>query len=396
MDLFNSYNLQREDILSRIAQGLQLDNTRRERMESAYQALSKIIQEDDGFFKGMEIDIYAQGSVPIGTTVKPWQGDEFDLDIVLHIKKPYHHFTPQEIYNALLKKLEEDGRYSHMVEKKRRCLRLKYAGDFHMDILPGCIIILTDEHNLKVPDRELRDWADTNPKGYAEWFLNIANSVQQGILEGHYRNLFSLKAQVEDLPKDDFYKKKPLQTSVQLIKRYRDIYFQNDADNATSSVILTTIAGLFYKGERSIFDSIDNILSGIQSESGRLRLQSSRIKIMNPVNANEDFSEKWDTEPALYQNFILFTKDFYEKWQILKKEFSLSASTYEKLFGENMYKGAIKQQLEKMGSYSSDPLYRAGSLIISGTAKTDYKGNINQYEGSRNERHRDFGDKKEY
>jgi hypothetical protein len=395
MDLFTNYSSQRDDILSRVAKSLQLDNTRRERMESAYEALSSIIHEDDGFFKDLEIDIYAQGSVPIGTTVKPWQGDEFDLDIVLHIKKPFHNFSPQEIYNALLKKLENDGRYSHMVQKKRRCIRLKYTGDFHMDILPGCIIILTDEHNLKVPDRELRTWADSNPKGYAEWFLNKANNVTQGAVENRYRGLFSLKAKVEDLPEDDFYKKKPLQTAVQLIKRYRDIYFQNNMELATSSVILTTIAATFYNGERSIFDTINNILSSIQSESGRLKMQSTRIRIYNPVNPNEDFTEKWDTEPALYHNFILFTKDFYEKWQALKTEFSISAPTYEKLFGENIYKGAVKQQLEQFGSRSSDPLYKAASLIIGGTAKTDYKGNINQTQGSINERHRDFGDNAE-
>ena len=89
-DIFSDLPLQREDILARIAEKLQLDNTRKARMESAYAALSQIIHEDQGFFKDLQIDIYAQGSVPIGTTVKPFRGDEFDLDIVIHIKSPYH------------------------------------------------------------------------------------------------------------------------------------------------------------------------------------------------------------------------------------------------------------------------------------------------------------------
>lgn len=359
-------------------------------MESAYKALTTIINEDDGFFKGMEIDIYAQGSVPIGTTVKPLQGDEFDLDIVLHIKKGYSHFTPMQIYNALVQKLESDGRYRHMVQKKNRCVRLKYAGDFHMDILPGCMVVITDDKNIMVPDRELRGWTISNPKGYAEWFLNIANLSKAPELESYYRRLFELKAEVQELPEDDFFLKKPLQRGAQLIKRYRDIYFEKMPQYATSSIILTTIAGHFYKGENSIFETIDAILLRIQQESLQQRL--SRLKITNPINPEEDFSEKWDEEPKLYQHFLAFTKDLYEKWQLLKKDFSQSATTYETLFGDSVYKGAIRQQVEKLGKKSFNPLINAGSLIIGGDLRTDRKGNINENIGEKNKRHRDFGD----
>lgn len=391
-DIFSNLVLQREDILARIAASLQLDATRRQRMESAYKALCTIINDDEGFFKGMEIDIYAQGSVPIGTTVRPFRGDEFDLDIVLHIKKGYSQFTPLEIYNELLKKLKNDGRYSSMVEEKRRCIRLKYAGDFHMDILPGCMIIITDDKNIMVPDRELRDWTVSNPKGYAEWFLKIANQSQMPELETYYRKLYQLKADVQELPEDDFFTKKPLQQAVQLIKRYRDIYFERKPQYATSSIILTTIAAQFYSGENSIFNTVDSILTKIQAESNTLQLKFSRLKITNPMNPQEDFSEKWDKEPQLYTQFRAFTKDLYEKWQILKKDFSQSASAYQNLFGDNIYKGAIRQQVELLGKKSSDPLINASALIIGGNMRTDRRGNINEYSGERNEKHRDFGE----
>ena len=392
-DIFSDLPLQREDILARIAEKLQLDNTRKARMESAYAALSQIIHEDQGFFKDLQIDIYAQGSVPIGTTVKPFRGDEFDLDIVIHIKSPYHLHTPAQIYDALLKKLENDGRYSHMVEKKRRCVRLNYEGDFHMDILPGCIIIITDEYNLKVPDRELLEWTNTNPKGYIEWFLNISNQVNEPVLEGYYKNLMQLRAEIQDLPEDNFYKKKPLQRGVQLIKRYRDIYFEKIPDFATSSIILTTLAAQFYKGENGIFNTINNILASILSETANKRNIGQRLKVLNPVNSQEDFSEKWDSEPELYKHFIAFVTDLYTKWQDLKNDFRLSASIYEKIFGESIYKGAIKEQIEKLGSVNTNPLIKAGSLIIGNNARTDRQGNINQTNGTLNEKHRDFGDR---
>jgi len=261
-----------------------------------------------------------------------------------------------------------------------------------MDILPGCMVAITDDKNIMVPDRELQDWTISNPKGYAEWFLNIANLSKMSELESYYKNLFTLKAEVQELPEDNFFKKKPLQRGVQLIKRYRDIYFEKSPEYATSSIILTTIAGHFYKGENSIFATIDSILSRIQQDSATLQLRYSRLKVTNPVNPQEDFSEKWDKEPQLYQHFLAFTKDFYEKWQLLKKDFSQSASAYENLFGDSVYKGAIRQQVEKLGQKSSNQLINAGSLIIAGNMRTDRKGNINDYIGETNERHRDFGD----
>jgi len=392
IDIFSDFSLQREDVLARIAEKLQLDNTRKARMESAYKSLSQIIDEDQGFFKGLQIDIYAQGSVPIGTTVKPFRGDEFDLDIVIHIKSPYHLHTPAQIYEALLKKLENDGRYSHMVEKKRRCVRLNYEGDFHMDILPGCIVMITDENNLKVPDRELRAWSDTNPKGYVQWFLVIANQSKAPMLEGYYRNLMQLKAKIQDLPEDDFYTKKPLQRGIQLIKRYRDIYFEHKPEFATSSIILTTLAAHFYRGENGIFNTIENMLSTILTETSNKRINGKRLMVLNPVNNKEDFSEKWDSDPELYEHFIAFVNDLYTKWQELKKDFRFSANTYEMIFGESVYKGAIKDQIEKLGGINASPLTKAGSYIIGNSARTDRNGNINQTNGIKNEKHRDFGE----
>src|ERR1700757_360801 len=98
-DIFKHYELQREELLARIAQNLQLDETRKGRMESAYRAISELLDQDQGFFKDLDIDVYPQGSVLTGTTVRPYKGCEFDLDIVVQINALYSRFTPAEIYN---------------------------------------------------------------------------------------------------------------------------------------------------------------------------------------------------------------------------------------------------------------------------------------------------------
>ena len=62
IDIFKDYVLQREELLARIAQELQLDKTRLERMETAYNAVADLLKKDNDFFDELIIEIYAQGS----------------------------------------------------------------------------------------------------------------------------------------------------------------------------------------------------------------------------------------------------------------------------------------------------------------------------------------------
>src|SRR5687768_15427813 len=149
IDIFKNYPLQREELLARIAQELQLDKTRLERMESAYNAVAELLKKDSDFFNDLVIEIYAQGSKRIGTTVKPINEEDFDLDTVLHIYDPYFNHSPQKIYNALVRALEKNDYYRSIMEKKTRCVRLNYKSDFHMDILPACMPNNIEKENIK-------------------------------------------------------------------------------------------------------------------------------------------------------------------------------------------------------------------------------------------------------
>ncbi|MBS1572177.1 MAG: nucleotidyltransferase [Bacteroidetes bacterium] len=391
LDLFKNYALQREELLARIAQSLQLDESRKERMESAYRSVSTVIDSDQGFFKDIDVDVYPQGSVASGTTTKPLTGSEFDLDIVVHIKSVYSKYTPNQIYNELIKVLEIDDRYKDKIVKKKRCVRLKYANDFHMDIMPGCIKLVVGDNNIKVPDRELKNWVDSNPKGFVDWFLSKAKTLNKlSLLEEYRRYLVNLKAEVQDLPNDDFYKKTPLQRAVQLIKRYRDIYFEKDDTYATTSIVLTTLMGQFYAGENTIYYTLENIVTKITSGYQSALMSGTRFKVFNPTNPNEDFTDKWTDKH--YENFYSFIMDFHKRWDSIKNSFETGGNDYIRLFGEGVYKQSLQEQVTKMSKYSSDPISKANNLIITGKAYTDSKGNINTDSGYRNDTHRNFGE----
>lgn len=387
LDIFNDYILQREELLARIAQELQLNQTRIEKMDSAYNAVSDTLKRDKDFFEGLVIEIYAQGSKRIETTVKPINDEDFDLDTVLHIYDPYYNHSPEQIYNALVKALEKDSYYKDIMERKARCVRLNYQGDFHIDILPACMPNNFEKERIKIPEKAFKDWSSGNPKGFAKWFLDIAKSVQETLLKRYSKVLIEAQIETEPLPAE-VYEKTPLQRAVQLMKRYRDIYFKN-RDNKVSSIVITTLAAQYYQGENSIFEAIDQIVNKISKEYDAAIKGGYKFKVLNPVNGEEDFTDTWTDNH--YRSFYNFISEFSKKWQSLKEDFEFSKNDYIELFGEGIYKKSLNEQIICFSKSTKDTLTKSSSLITGNAAYTNSKGQVNEREGVKNEPHHNFG-----
>jgi hypothetical protein len=387
IDIFKNYALQRDELLARIAQELQLDKTRLERMESAYNAVADLLKKDEDFFKDLEIEVYAQGSKRIGTSIKPVNDEDFDLDTVLHIYDVYHKYSPEEIYNALVKALEKDSYYKTIMEKKKRCVRLNYKSDFHMDILPACMPSHFEKQKIAIPEKMMKSWSSGNPKGFSEWFLRIADSVRSPVLITHMRALMEAKVESEPLPVE-LYQKTPLQRGVQLIKRCRDLYYA-DKNYRVSSIVITTLAAHFYNGENSIFETIDNVLEKIKGSYLDAVKSNAKFKVLNPVNPQEDFTDSWTDEH--FKSFYAFISDLYIQWQSLKTSFETGKDDYIKLFGEGVYKKSLNEQIVTFSKNTTDGFTNASGLIIGGKAYTNPQGQINSNTGIKNESHHNFG-----
>lgn len=390
MRIFKNYEIQREELLARIAHQLELNSTRAERMETAYNAIFELLKNDEAFFAGVEIELYVQGSKRIGTTVKPINGDDFDLDIVLHIHVLNRNYNPVDIYNALVEALERDTYYKSIMEKKARCVRLNYKDDFHMDILIGCLVTPDDFERLAIPERDLIAWSSSNPKGFANWFMGLANSAERSMLKRFSEQLvLEAKIEQEQLPENDLYNKLPLQRGVQLIKRARDIYFTNK-DFAVSSIVLTTLVGRFYNGQESIYDTIDGVTQSIIDQHARSVRTGEKFQIRNPVDPNEVFTDTWTDKH--YGAFYAFIQDFHTKWNRLKQDFNQSGEAYIDLFGEGQYKESLREQVKLMSRFDSDEITKANGLILSGSAHTNRDGLITENTGVKNERHSNYGE----
>ncbi len=328
---------QLDDLLQRVGAKLQISKTQRKLAEERYLAVGTWLSKDEDLFNGADIEIYPQGSLSISTTVKPLSKQEYDLDLVCQINQTWQGKDPLKLLNSIEKRLKGNKMYEGMVERKNRCIRLNYANEFHMDILPAHPADNTSSTSVKVPDRKAKDWKDSNPKGYADWFNDRSHQ---------YEILLEKRADIKPLPHDDSIERKPpLKRAVQLIKRYRDVYFEDNPDSAPISIVLTTLAGHIYEGQASVHEAISDILDGILMQ---LPNNGKRLVVLNPTNQKEDLSERWEGHPELYKEFLKFIRDFKAKWDEISELRGIHeiAEELKLMFGENVINEIIKEQAE--------------------------------------------------
>lgn len=353
-----------DDLLQRVGEKLQISKTQRKLAEERYHAVSTWLSKDEDLFDGTEINIYPQGSLSISTTVKPLSRQEYDLDLVCEINESHIGKDPIVLLNKIEQRLKDNEIYKDKVERKNRCIRLNYTNEFHMDILPAHPVNPTPNTCVMVPDRKAEEWKDSNPKGFTSWFNDRSNQVEKA--------LFEARAEIEPLPDDETVERKaPLKRAVQLIKRYRDIYFEKDADLAPISIVLTTFAGQEYEGQVSVNETITHILNQI---SLLISNSDKRIVVLNPSNNKEDLSERWDGHPELYRAFKKFIKDFKTNWEQLNEIQGLNeiADKLKNMFGENITNQVLKEQaahLEKFRSNKDLAVIGSGLLVAATTEK---------------------------
>jgi hypothetical protein len=129
----------------------------------------------------------------LGTTVRPYNSrHEYDLDLVCQLHR-CDHKPPMVVYQWVQDRLAANQVYKEILEPLKRCLRLNYAGAFHLDILPACPNDQLGNGAIHVPDRKRECWKDSNPKGFAAWFFE--RCVIRDVLAERV-----LKATVEPLP----------------------------------------------------------------------------------------------------------------------------------------------------------------------------------------------------
>jgi hypothetical protein len=343
---------QLSEILSFIAEALDIPDDLYQEARLKYVALGEWLKADHRSRYRSDGEIYHQGSIRLGTSIRPIKDDgEYDIDLVYRREIQRESTTQEQLKSEVgeqlrryIGSLERNGEPVPTLIEGRRCWTLNYKGRFHMDILPAIPDEEAGRHNLRdvsdgiiITDKELREWQPSNPKGYANWFIE-----KQEVLIAQRRVKMAEEARVdiETIPPERV--PTPLRRVVQLLKRHRDIRYQGNPDDKPISIIITSLAAQAYGNQSDLFASLRAIVwdmrDGIEQRNGVLW-------IPNPVNSEENFADKWTEEPQKADRFFEWLGRVQADLQAVAHEKGINniAKSLQLVFGEAVVNRGMKK-----------------------------------------------------
>jgi hypothetical protein len=375
--------------LEQICQELELTPTQYEDAKSKYEAVGAWLAGSNNNLLA-ELTVYAHGSVALGTTNKPHGRLEHDVDLVARAAGVTPMTAPWALKRAMGDRLKEHAYYASILEEKRRCWRLNYAGEFHLDLTPSIFNPACGNGGELVPDKELRRWKASNPQGYRDWFTKLAQQQPRILLAKAMtedRAYAADRADVAPYPRQ-MPLKGVLRRTVQLSKRHRDIYFEFDTEQvAPISIVITTLlarayeisVGLVYQSELQLIVEMIRLMPRLIE--GPATTGHRAWKLWNPTTEGENFAEKWNSNAALPAAFLRWHAKLLADVENMTSVFGFDAlkKSLSESFGPRPVKKAMDAMIESVSAARERGTLRVAPSIgltsAAVAASTSVRGN---------------------
>jgi len=154
-----------------------------QRVDTLYGRLS-----NDAVLGDLVTDKTPQGSWAHRTIIKPQPDLEYDADVLIHMKENEAWANEKSKYLDAFDATFGAAGY-HDREKKTRCVRVIYANDCHVDLVP---YVMTQD-GYHIINAETGRWEDTNPGGFTEWMRE-----RDEITNGNFRKVIRLMKFLRD------------------------------------------------------------------------------------------------------------------------------------------------------------------------------------------------------
>lgn len=274
-------------------------------------------------------EVYLQGSFKLGTEIRPFKNckdADYDIDLVCRLGHLKQNTLPSNVKSQVGDRIKENGTYLRLLDDEgKRCWTLNYAEEdgvgFHMDVLPSVTenSLLARQHSIAATNKDQDGdftWTTSNPKGFAEWFyekngvaFDREKLIQKQQVFNNQRNLYN---SVDDVP--NIHVKTPLQRTIQLLKRHRDVRFSQSEieDYKPISMVISVLAAQCYQNETTIYDTLRSMISTLNQHSHQIsnsfvfndyyarniytqitRTSDGKWVIQNPTNPGENFADRW-------------------------------------------------------------------------------------------------------
>lgn len=310
--------------LERIASDLDIPPGKYQDAVDKYGAVGRWLEDGEYPDCDGKPSIYVQGSFRLGTVTRPIRDGveaNYDIDLVCELAIRKDQVTPRDLKSMVGVRLQDNATYRKLLDPEgRRCWTLEYAEQdgigFHLDVLPAVpdaqkpldtAIAITDKQN------DAYTWSASNPHGYGEWFDKKNSTAFQRVASEQKQNIQNQEAKayasIDKVP--DQLVRTPLQRSIQIMKRHRDLYFNHPdrVKDAPISIIITTLAAHLYSNEPDVYSALSGIVSKLHAHAslteGRpidstvaqtgfiQRHKDGKWYIENPANSGENFADRW-------------------------------------------------------------------------------------------------------
>lgn len=218
---------------------------------------------------GYAIRTWLQGSYKFGTQVRPpRKGGECDVDLGVYFEwegKPEDgRYEPDELKQMVQRCLTE---YAHSADDvlevvsppKSRCSRIRFKGDFHIDV-PA--YHLAPSRDARMLATEADGWEDSDPKAIYLWFKDRFDNARRA------------KAR----------------RAIRYMKAWAGLKFPEESRRPASLLLTVLVAEAFDNLSDEDISSDDDALRAVVDQI-LSRLETSII-VVNPVNSEEVLSDR--------------------------------------------------------------------------------------------------------
>lgn len=338
-------------ILNLLVADAQLSKTAQNEIKQHYDTLTSYLSNNCA----INSTTYVQGSVNLGTSIKPITGGSDDYDVDFAVVLPRHsNKSAKAIKTEIGTALRTSDRYKELLEEKKRAWRINYAQS-HVDIVPAKAETSDTEGTINVTKKN-----DTNytfilsaPEPFAKWFHSKESIKIDTLLSDSIAHREA--NEIKEFPQQN--KGSVLSRTIQLLKLHRDYMFKDsDQELKPISMIITILVAKSYQSETNLIDSLQGFFSRALNQFSKDN--EGHLLLKNPVLETENFTDKWEEYPERKEAFFNWIKQAREdllSYDVLsQKDYLKKISQKFTKNGENVVKsyGVYFQSIQQSGNFS--------------------------------------------
>lgn len=301
-----------DDFESFLRTEVNLNQTRLDRLQNSVNAIENSLA-GQATFAPLFLDMIPAGSWAHRTIIKPvGEFDEFDGDVLLYVKENTD-WQPKDYIEQLYAAFRDSDTYRAKAQKKTRCVRIDYAGDFHVDVVP--YLERFGRHyitNRLEPEDEGRFEA-SDPEAFSAWI-----DERQRASNGSF-----VKA-------------------VRLLKYLRD--YKNTF--SCKSIILTTLLGnelnpVIAELQPDSYKDVPTTLNTLLQTLAK-SLPETMPAVMDPAGTGDNFTDRYKDDwnyPNFRERIISYADKVKQAFDETDREKSIKL--WQNIFGTSFKPGAL-------------------------------------------------------